>query len=448
MTTESLSVTIEGEVIAVEIGTVAVAPGGGSGSGDVAGPASATDDRIAAFDGTTGKLIKQGGVTATAVASHVGSTSNPHSVTAAQVGADAAGTASSAVAAFAATLGDSAGLDVGTTAGTVAAGDHTHTQFTTQSQATWESGVGTTESVVSPAKVAAAIAALGGGGANPAGSGTEIQYRVDATTFGAMAGVAWDNTNRAETRTGATVTTSKPVQSFTQTWNAGAVTFTGWKINITDTASASASLIADLQVGGATKFAVGKTGVTQALRYTNNTGASSGGLDFISGYTRLLSYNASVCFACIDGGAGLFASGIAAWGANYFAPDAFVYRDAANTLNMRNGANAQTLRVSGTHTDASNYVRAALAATSTAVTLTAETAGTGADNVPLTITAGGTSHVISGSPLRLPSFTVATLPSAATAAAMIYVSDETGGAVLAFSDGTNWRRVTDRAIVS
>ena len=48
----------------------------------------------------------------------------------------------------------------------------------------------------------------------------------------------------------------------------------------------------------------------------------------------------------------------------------------------------------------------------------------------------------------LTSYTVATLPSAATAARMIYVSDETGGAVLAFSDGVNWRRVTDRAVVA
>lgn len=46
------------------------------------------------------------------------------------------------------------------------------------------------------------------------------------------------------------------------------------------------------------------------------------------------------------------------------------------------------------------------------------------------------------------SYTVATLPSAATAGQMIYVSDESGGAVIAFSDGTNWRRVTDRNIVS
>ncbi len=31
---------------------------------------------------------------------------------------------------------------------------------------------------------------------------------------------------------------------------------------------------------------------------------------------------------------------------------------------------------------------------------------------------------------------------------LIFVNDEVGGAVLAFSDGTNWRRVTDRAVVS
>lgn len=37
--------------------------GGGGGSGDVVGPASSVDDRIATFDGTTGKLIQDGGKT-------------------------------------------------------------------------------------------------------------------------------------------------------------------------------------------------------------------------------------------------------------------------------------------------------------------------------------------------------------------------------------------------
>lgn len=49
----------------------------------------------------------------------------------------------------------------------------------------------------------------------------------------------------------------------------------------------------------------------------------------------------------------------------------------------------------------------------------------------------------------LPKFVVADLPDPAdTRYGMIYVSNEAGGAVPAFSDGTNWRRVTDRAIVS
>lgn len=53
-------------------------------------------------------------------------------------------------------------------------------------------------------------------------------------------------------------------------------------------------------------------------------------------------------------------------------------------------------------------------------------------------------------PIRCGSYTVATVPSAsiAGAGAQIYVSNESGGAVLAFSDGTSWRRVTDRAVVS
>lgn len=36
----------------------------------------------------------------------------------------------------------------------------------------------------------------------------------------------------------------------------------------------------------------------------------------------------------------------------------------------------------------------------------------------------------------------------AAAGSIVYVSDETGGPVVAFYDGTNWRRVTDRVVVS
>lgn len=62
----------------------------------------------------------------------------------------------------------------------------------------------------------------------------------------------------------------------------------------------------------------------------------------------------------------------------------------AAALELRNSTNAQTLRVYGTYTDPSNHVRASLGATSTAVTLAAETAGTGADNVDINAVTAGT----------------------------------------------------------
>ncbi|WP_188260881.1 glycosyl hydrolase family 28-related protein [Azospirillum tabaci] len=61
---------------------------------------------------------------------------------------------------------------------------------------------------------------------------------------------------------------------------------------------------------------------------------------------------------------------------------------------------------------------------------------------------GGTSVVDPNRLICLRSYTVATLPSASVAGKEIYVSNESGGAVPAFADGTNWRRVTDRAVVS
>jgi hypothetical protein len=49
---------------------------------------------------------------------------------------------------------------------------------------------------------------------------------------------------------------------------------------------------------------------------------------------------------------------------------------------------------------------------------------------------------------KVKSYAKASLPSAAVAGGIIYVSDDAGGAVIAFSDGTSWRRVTDRAVIS
>ena len=64
-----------------------------------------------------------------------------------------------------------------------------------------------------------------------------------------------------------TLTASNPGLNLTATWNAGAVTFTEILANITNTASAAASLLMDLQVGGASQFSVGVAGVVTSNSY-------------------------------------------------------------------------------------------------------------------------------------------------------------------------------------
>lgn len=71
--------------------------------------------------------------------------------------------------------------------------------------------------------------------------------------------------------------------------------------------------------------------------------------------------------------------------------------DAANTLALRNRANAQTFRVYGSYTDASNYIGGYLASSTSVVTLGSLTAGTGADDVDIAITPSGAGLVKFGS---------------------------------------------------
>lgn len=140
-----------------------------------------------------------------------------------------------------------------------------------QNSLTFPSSAGTSGYVLSTdgAGTLSWVAQSGGGG-SPAGSGTELQYK-NGSSFGAMSGTAWDDTNRSLTLTGATVTTSNPVLNMTQTWNAGAVTFNGLLFNVTDTASAAASSLMTLQVGGSNKFSVTKTGQVRATHVAVTT---------------------------------------------------------------------------------------------------------------------------------------------------------------------------------
>jgi len=63
------------------------------------------------------------------------------------------------------------------------------------------------------------------------------------------------------------VAADAPLITGTQTWNNALVTFTGYKLNVTDTASAAASKLLDLQVGAESKFSVDKYGVARVGDY-------------------------------------------------------------------------------------------------------------------------------------------------------------------------------------
>ena len=237
-----------------------------------------------------------------------------------------------------------------------------------------------------------------------------------------------------------TITASEPVLDLSQTWNAGGVTFTGIKLNVTNTASAAGSLLADFQVGG-----VSKASITVAGRIASGAGYSYGSPQFydsglgsgagfqIKGPTEVVlvaNGNAGLAVEYDGSGNGVRIPGAYPFGfvnghATANSSDVRLWRDAAAILALRNSTTAQTFRVYGTYTDSSNYVRASLSSSSTAVTLAAETAGTGADNVPVNITPSGTEGVQIGNFAQL---TEMTAPAAgASNTARIFAEDNGSG---------------------
>lgn len=75
--------------------------------------------------------------------------------------------------------------------------------------------------------------------------------------------------------------------------------------------------------------------------------------------------------------------------------DVRLYRDAAATLAQRNGTTQQIFRLYNSYTDPSNYERLTLTGVAgTSVNITAETLGTGGDNLDIVLTPAGTGSVL------------------------------------------------------
>lgn len=167
------------------------------------------------------------------------------------------------------------------------------------------------------------------------------------------------------------------------TWNTSGRP-TGIKLNVTNTASAASSRLLDIQVNGTSVFNVDTYSVNVINNLMLQSTPDSSTYTYIS-YDRLnLGVNAYL-----------------SWGSTTAAAssaDTYVYRDAAGTLAQRNGANAQTLRVYNTYTDASNYERGVFDWTTNANVLTIGTqnAGTGSARA-ISFLVGGTQKLIIGS---------------------------------------------------
>jgi hypothetical protein len=205
--------------------------------------------------------------------------------------------------------------------------------------------------------------------------------------------------------------TTQNIFDLSDTWNAGGTTFTAIKMSVTDTASASGSLLIDLQVGGSSKFSVSKAGnivstsVGSASAPTFTVPGSGGGMGIFARTTSILGFAVNNAERM-----NLGTLGPAVRSDGYFAfssttdpsatPDVLLNRDAANTLAQRNGTNAQAFRVYNTFTDASNYERGKIQWDSNVLKIGTEKAGTGSaralefqtdGTTRLTIGTGGTS---------------------------------------------------------
>lgn len=237
------------------------------------------------------------------------------------------------------------------------------------------------------------------------------------------------------TLTHGTITADEKTVDASVTWNAGGVTFTGWKLNVTDTASASGSKLVDWQVNGSSVGYVKKSGglVVESIALQGET----------SSYPSMNRSGSAFSFQLANSSdlTGINCAGAYAKGGGY--AEAAIQRN----YGVRIGS---TLSVQWSSTTAYNGTADTGISRNAAgiVEINDSNAGTFRDLKLRNLLAGGGN----GSYIQTPSMTVANLASAATAGAgaRAFVTDATattflstvagGGSnnVPVVSDGTNW----------
>ena len=282
------------------------------------------------------------------------------------------------------------------------------------------------------------------------GTGGLLTYGIIGTSGATVPLLNGANTYaNTQTLASGTITASQPALLITQTWNNSSVNFVGVKIAATCTANNTSELFS--VYGGTTATDLG-------LKVIN-----SGGLMGVSLYSMVSSnYGWSLDF---------FASGLQfgsakslSWSStvNYYdGVDLALSRMGAGMLAQAVGTNAQWLGVFNSRTSGTNWEAGVFdwQTTSNTLRVGSDVGAGGGTARDVQIVRGGVVKETFGSnatshtqPVKLPSYIVSGLPSAATcgAGSMAFVTDATattayttvagGGSnkVLVISDGANW----------
>lgn len=218
----------------------------------------------------------------------------------------------------------------------------------------------------------------GGGSGSPGGSDTEIQFNSGGT-FAGDAGLTYNATTNVLTNTdgqlvltGGTRTTSAPLIDATQTWNASGTTFTGVRVNVTDTASASGSALFDFQLGGTSRLSLTKAG---ELRFGTAGWLGQVSSSVVGWYSGAGTLAAAV--GTVGGATSVYLpNGVLGLSNN---GDATIFRDnASDTIALRRDANPQTFRVYNSWSGGgTNFERGVVRWNSNVLEIGVEAGGTG-----------------------------------------------------------------------